>query len=170
MNLWSPTAWVVPCAVLLGSLSVPFSPALAQAQARPGLSTTNDIWLEVIKGTVRISETGSGPGIPTQVSQVLRPSYLVRTDTNSFAEIRWSSGSRLSLGPAAEILVREHPAGEETGFHIFRGLLKFLHRNAPGRIHFTAPGADAGVDGTEFVIEVDDQDRTHLWVIEGKVG
>ncbi len=168
MNLLAPVAWILPFAVLFGGLGVPLSQSFAQRQ--PAESRTNDIWLEVIEGTVQISENGSPRWLPTQVSQPLKPSDRLRTGPNSRIMIWWTDGSRLSLGSSSEILVRERPPGEETGFHVARGLSRFFHRNPPGRIRITTPGANAGIGGTEFVIEVDDQDRTRIWVIEGKVG
>ena len=60
--------------------------------------------------------------------------------------------------------------GEENGFSILRGLSRFFERNGRGRARITMPGAEAGVHGTEFVIQVDDQNRIRIWVTEGRVG
>src|ERR1041385_1599445 len=112
MNLLVPLAWILPFAVLFGGLGVPLSQSFAQRQ--PAESRTNDIWLEVIEGTVQISENGSPRWLPTQVSQPLKPSDRLRTGPNSRIMIWWTDGSRLSLGSSSEILVRERPPGEET--------------------------------------------------------
>src|SRR5690242_18213128 len=113
MNLL-PRTLVVACAVLLGGLGLPQPQALAQPQPQPpAASRTNDIWLEVSEGTVQVSEKDSTRWFPTQVSQPLKAGDRLRCATNARAMIWWSSGSRLSLGPASEVVVRERPPGEE---------------------------------------------------------
>jgi Tfp pilus assembly protein PilF len=172
MNLLAPSAWLLLCAVILGGLGLPVPQSFAQQQSpqQPAASKTNEIWLEVSEGAIQISEKHSNRWFPTQVSQPLKAGDRLRSGANARAMIWWSSGSRLSVGPSSELAVRERPPGEENGFDILRGLSRFLERNGPGRARITTPGAQAGVHGTEFVIQVDDQDRTFVWVIEGKVG
>ena len=60
-------------------------------------------------------------------------------------------------------------AGAQSGLHLIRGVLSFFHRDQPGRIRIITRGAVAGVEGTEFVLAVNDADATTLSVVDGKV-
>ena len=57
----------------------------------------------------------------------------------------------------------------QCGLHLIRGIISFFHREEPNRIRIITRGAVAGVEGTEFVLAVNDTDRTTLSVIDGKV-
>src|SRR3954469_13288939 len=119
MNLITRSARILLFTTLLGGFA--FSPSPVSAQPQPTPSHTNDIWLEVTKGTVQIAEKASTRWIPTQVSQPLKIGDRLRTGSNTVIMIWWSGGSRLSLGSSSELQVRERPPGEENGFHLFRG-------------------------------------------------
>ena len=57
----------------------------------------------------------------------------------------------------------------QSGLHLIRGMISFFHRDEPGRIRVITRGAVAGVEGTEFVVAVNETDRTTVSVIDGKV-
>ena len=62
------------------------------------------------------------------------------------------------------------PAADgQTGLHLLRGILSFFHRDEPGRIRIITRGAVAGVEGTEFVMAVNEAEDTTLSVIDGQV-
>src|SRR2546423_11381867 len=168
MNLLALSARRPLLAVLWAWLALPAGPGLAQGGSPA--ESTNEIRMLIVEGTVEIAGANSTRWIPTQVSQPVKPFDRIRTGRNTRITIYWSPESRVTLGPFTEIMIRDRPPGEESGLHLFRGIFKFFHRDRPGRIRIVTPGANAGVDGTEFVMEVDEQERTHLWVLEGKVG
>jgi tetratricopeptide (TPR) repeat protein len=74
------------------------------------------------------------------------------------------------FGASTELeVLPPHDADAQAGLHLVRGVISFFHRDKPGHIHIITRGAIAGIEGTEFVLAVDNTDRTTLSVIDGKV-
>ena len=132
--------------------------------------TTNEIRVVEIQGTVRVSPFGSTAWVPARTNQTLRPFDWLRTGTDSRVACRWSDQSVITFNALTEAeVLPPDSADSQSGLHLIRGMISFFHRDQPGRIRVITRGAVAGVEGTEFVLAVNDADRTTLSVIDGKV-
>ena len=144
------------------------------AQPIASSETLNEIRIVAIEGTIEVSPRGATGWVSTTTTnQVLKPFYRVRTGRNSRMTLRWSDQSVVPVGALTEleILPPKEPQAE-SGLHLIRGILSFFHRDKPGRIRVITSGAEAGVDGTEFVVAVDaggPVEITTLSVIDGTV-
>jgi tetratricopeptide (TPR) repeat protein len=119
---------------------------------------------------VEISPAGAQTWVLTRTNQVLYPHDRLRTGPNSRVALRWSDESAVQFGPSTELeILPPHQAGALAGLHLVHGVISFFHRDQPGRIQVITRGAVAGIEGTEFVLAVDDADRTTISVIDGKV-
>jgi Tfp pilus assembly protein PilF len=131
---------------------------------------TNEVHVVELQGTVEISPAGGTAWLPVQTNQILHPFNRLRTSANSRIALRWSDQSVIAFGASTELEVLPPPSpGDQCGLHLIRGIFSFFHRDQPGRIQIITRGAVAGVEGTEFVMAVDDTERTALSAIDGKV-
>jgi len=132
--------------------------------------STNAIRILELQGSVEVSPPGAVAWRTAQAGEPLHPLDRLHTAKNSRVALRWSDQSIVSFGASTEleILAPGHP-DEQAGLHLIRGVISFFHRDQPGRIHIVTRGAVAGVEGTEFVLAVNDADATTLSVVDGKV-
>ena len=106
----------------------------------------------------------------TRTNQVLHPYDRLRTGPDSRVALRWSDESAVQFGPSTELeVLPPHETDALAGLHLVHGVISFFHRDKPGRIEVITRGAVAGIEGTEFVLAVDDADRSTVSVIDGKV-
>lgn len=131
--------------------------------------TPVEVRIATVEGKVEVSPAGAETWVLTQTNQTLRVSDRVRTLANSRASLLWSDHSVVNMGPLTELEILPPPPDEEPGLHFFRGVVSFFHRDKPGRIRIITPGANAGIEGTEFVLESTNTNATILSVIDGKV-
>ncbi|MGB7770040.1 MAG: TonB-dependent receptor [Verrucomicrobiia bacterium] len=123
-----------------------------------------------LQGTAEVASGAAAAWVPAQPNQILHPFDRLRTGANSRIACLWSDRSVVSFGASTEIeVLPPDSADAQCGLHLLRGILSFFHRDKPGRIRVITRGAVAGVEGTEFVMAVDDTERTTLSVIDGKV-
>ncbi len=140
------------------------------AQSVAGTDVTNAIRIVEMQGAVEVAAGASATWTPAQINQILRPSDRLRTGLNSRVAVLWSDRSVVSFGALTEIeVLPPDSADAQSGLHLLRGVLSFFHRDKPGRIRVITRGAVAGVEGTEFVMAVDNPERATLSVIDGKV-
>jgi len=140
------------------------------AQTSVPVRGTNEIRIVELQGAVEISPAGAKTWVLTRTNQVLYPFDRLRTGPDSRVALRWSDESVVPFGASTELeILPPHEAGAQAGLHLVRGVISFFHRDKPGRIRVITRGAVAGIEGTEFVLAVNDQDRTTLSVIDGKV-
>lgn len=151
-------------------LSLAF-PCRAQAPASGG--TTQKMIILELQGVVELMPKGASTWVLTQTNQLLHPGDRVRTGADSRVTIRWSDQSIVPFGALTEIEIQPPPSpGSLPGLHLIKGMASFLHRDEPGRIKVITRGANASVEGTEFVMEVSDVDgveSTSFFLIDGKV-
>jgi Tfp pilus assembly protein PilF len=133
----------------------------------------DEIRIVGLTGTAEISQIANpGPGdwVPTTTNAVLRPRWHLRVGPDSVVRLLWSHETEVSFGALTEIEVRPPDSPSALpGVHLFRGILSFFHRDKPGRFEILTRGSMAGVEGTEFVMEVDAAETTILSVIDGEV-
>ena len=135
--------------------------------------TTNEIRIVELQGKVEISPKGATTWVLTQTNQPVYPFDRLRTGPNSRVALRWSDESVVPFGAQTELeILPPHATDAEPGLHLVRGILSFFHRDKPSRIRVITRGGNAGIEGTEFVMEVtdsNDAELTTLSVFDGKV-
>ncbi len=140
------------------------------AQPAPSAGGSNEIRIVALYGVVEVSPAGAKTWVLTQTNQVLHPFDRVRTGSDSFVVLHWGEESKVPFGASTELeVLPPNQPDADAGLHLVRGVFSFFHRDKPGRIRVMTRGATAGIEGTEFVMSVDDSDRTTLSVIDGKV-
>ena len=140
----------------------------------PALAQTNEaIRIVELSGTVEILGHGAADWFPAATGAQLHPFDRVRTGTNGSLGLLWSDQSVLRFGALTELEILPADTAEtDRGLHLIRGLLSFFHRDRPGRIRVITSGALAGIEGTEFVMDVVPKNgvqQTTLSVIDGQV-
>ena len=145
----------------------------ANGQGAAGEVETGEIRIVAIQGRVEVMPAGATTWVLTQTNQVLNSGDRLRTDDNSRVTILWSDRSVIPLGALTEIevLPRDTPHSLP-GLNFVKGVLSFFHRDQPGRIRVLTHGANASIEGTEFVMQVIGTNGTEdeiLSVIDGKV-
>ncbi|HUB86731.1 MAG TPA: TonB-dependent receptor, partial [Verrucomicrobiae bacterium] len=143
---------------------------ISSAQPVAGNQSTNAVQIMEFQGSVEISAAGTTTWTPAQARQILRPFDRLRTAANSRVAIRWSNQSVINFGATTEIEILPPAASDDqSGLHLLRGIFSFFHRDQPGHIQIITRGAVAGVEGTEFVMDVNGTDATTLSVVDGRV-
>jgi tetratricopeptide (TPR) repeat protein len=142
--------------------------------AEPASAQTNEaIRIVELAGTVEILPHGAATWVLTQANQQLYALDRIRIGTNSSVGLLWSDQSVLRFGALTELeILPPQTDNADRGLHLIRGLLSFFHRDKPGRIRVITSGALAGIEGTEFVMEVfttNGVEQTTLSVVDGKV-
>lgn len=135
--------------------------------------STNEIRIVEIQGSVEVSPAGATTWVLTQTNQVLNAYDRLRTSTNSRVALRWSDRSVVSFGASTELeILPPHAQDAQSGLRLTKGIISFFHRDKPGRIRVLTRGAVAGIEGTEFVLQVasaNGDEKATLSVIDGKV-
>ena len=163
-----PLIIVVRRMVLIASLGW-FANGVAPASAQ----TTTAARIVEIQGTVEIIRQGAAIGVATKDTNQppLQAFDRLRTGTNSRAALFVPGSGVVPLGAQTEVEIL--PQGPDSGgLFFFKGILSFIHRGEPGRMKILTRGGNAGMKGTEFVMEVaeaDGTERTTLSVIDGIV-
>jgi len=142
--------------------------AFAQSLSQP--AGTNDILIVALENQVEISPVGATTWVLTQTNQLLHPGDRLRIGPKGRVALRWADESVVQFGASTELEVLGPDAiDSRPGLHLVHGVLSFFHRDKPGHIRVMTRGAVAGIEGTEFVLQVDDDDRTTISAIDGKV-
>jgi Tfp pilus assembly protein PilF len=140
------------------------------AQSSPASSTTNVVRILEWQGAVEVLPAGTTAWTSARNNQILQPLDRIHTAANSRLALLWSDRSVVSFGASTELeILPPDSAGAQSGLHLLRGIISFFHRDQPGRIRIITRGAVAGVEGTEFVLAVNDTDATTMSVVDGKV-
>lgn len=146
------------------------SPLVSSAQSATGANASGQIQAIEIQGVVEISAAAATNWTMAQAGQILYPTEHLRTGPDSRVSLRWSNQSVITFGALTELeILPPTQLDAQSGLHLIRGILSFFHRDQPGRIQIITSGAVAGVEGTEFVLAVDEAERTTLAVMDGKV-
>ena len=93
----------------------------------------------------------------------------VRSETSSRATITLIDGTTLRLDENTALALPDPPSGSGSLINLLRGVIHVISRD-PRLLLFTTPYANAGLEGTEFDVHVDDDARlTEVLVLEGAV-
>lgn len=127
-----------------------------------------------LQGSLQIFRSGASVGVTTQsTNQDVFVFDRLITGDNSRVGLSFSDQSVLTFGALTEIeILPPHESNANCGLNLVRGILSFFHRAQPGRLRVLTRGTVAGIEGTEFVMEVDQTNelaRSRLSVVDGKV-
>ena len=168
MSTFPKTAWKGLLVAIWGIAAIWGGHCSAQSASSNQIG--NEIRVVELQGTMEVSPAGGATWTLAQTNQILHPFDRLRTGENTRIALRWSDQSIISFGALTELDILPPAAPDaQCGLHLIRGFASFFHRDKPGSIRVITRGAVAGVEGTEFVVDVDDTERTTLSVIDGKV-
>ena len=169
-------AWSFPIAgaqdlirrsVRLGCLCVLTIPLVERLSAQ---TSTNEIIIREFVGKVEVSRVGAQAGDPAYTNQVLHAGDRVRTGERSRLTLRWSDQSIIRIGELADLQIQPATVTKaRSEFNLLQGMLYFFHRDKPTDLRFNMRTASAASRGTEFNLEVEENGRTTLTVLDGEV-
>ncbi len=165
-NLSSRWHWRIVAATVLLCLSIGAEKSLAADE----IASSGEIRIVELQGSVEYSASGTSTWTPAHLLQAVHPFDHIHTGANSRVALRWSDKTVMEFSASTELeVLPPDGADAQSGLHLIRGIVSFFHRDRPGRIRVITRGATAGVEGTEFVMAVNESDRTTLSVINGVV-
>ena len=142
--------------------------AFGQVSAAPG-GTTGCVVVEK-EGKVEVARKGSAAWGQAELNQTLQPGDRLRTGSRSRAALRWSELSvvRVSELTSMEIQPPAKP-GDKPQLDLRSGATYFFSREKPTEIQFRTPVASGAIRGTEFNLDVREDGRTVLSLLDGAV-
>lgn len=143
----------------------------AEASGQTGASTvtaTNEIRVISKVGKAELSRDGKKREL--LVNELLRPGDHVHTGEYSELNLSLFGRSIWRMKELTEMKVG-FPDGPEkrTVMELLRGMLYFFHRDRPDEFELRAPAVSAIIRGTEFTVKVEENGRTVLDLLDGKV-
>ena len=148
--------------VVLVALLTAGVPVLAQ-ELCPGGGAS----IDSVEGLVEINRDGTAVWSLAVAGDVLCPGDSIRTDSGSRTSFRLPDGTVHRLGPDAAARWTPTQDRSRTVWSLLRGIIHIISRD-PRSLEYTTPFANAGLDGTEFLIQVLDE-AAEFTVIEGVV-
>ncbi len=166
MHAWSSARGWCCVGALLSALGVPGSGTAAQELS----PATNPVVFLTIEHRVEVRLHGTDRWLDATTNMLLEPGDQGRTLTNSRATLRLSDLSTLRIGERSVFQIEPPPAQRPTPlFRFFQGLMYFFHRDQPADMKVLTPTSTAAIRGTEFALEQDEQGRTTVTVLDGRV-
>lgn len=146
---------------------------LACGMGRLTPAAAQELQLVVVAGKISILRQGADRWVDTQSTNRLSAGDRIRTGPNSRATLLMPGESVTPIGALTELeILPGRKEDEHWGVQLIKGILSFFHRGKPGRLQVLSRGGVAGIEGTEFVMEVgvgSDPDQTAIYVIDGRV-
>ena len=97
---------------------------------------------------------------------------LVETGDESALVIKFSDGSKLTLGENAKITIDKYvydPAGAEQALTLTKGAFRFVSGAIPKeKVQIKTPTVTIGIRGTELMLDVAEDGETEMSTIEGQ--
>ena len=133
---------------------------------------TCDEWsasVSVVEGRVEVRRSATTAWVGLAAGDRVCTDDLVRVDRSSRAILLLSDGGTIKLDEHSVLNLPEPPSGVGSLLELLRGMLHVISRD-PRSLTFKTPYANAGLEGTEFDIRVDEDERlTEIVVLEGEV-
>jgi len=122
------------------------------------------------EGKVEIARKGSAAWNAVQLNETLQLGDRLRTGSRSRATLRWSELSmvRVSELTSMEIQPPAKPT-DKPQMDLRSGTTYFFSREKPAEVQFRTPVASGAIRGTEFNLEVAENGRTVLSLLDGAV-
>ncbi|MEQ1545668.1 TonB-dependent receptor, partial [Methyloglobulus sp.] len=120
-----------------------------------------------IQGKLFFDPESKGQWQLGQLNQIVCEGSRVRVEANSRASLLLTNGIVLRLDQGTVLSLNGLAPYKPTLLDLFKGYIHFISRT-PSQLEITTPIANAGPEGTEFAMRVDDNSAS-LWVYEGAV-
>lgn len=120
-----------------------------------------------LQGALFVDSGGNGDWRPAQLNATLCEGSRVRLEDYSRASLLLPDGIILRLDAGTVLSLNGIEAEKPTLLALLKGFVHFISRT-PRHLEITNPIANAGPEGTEFAMRVDDNTAS-LWVYEGGV-
>jgi Tfp pilus assembly protein PilF len=158
---------VATIAALATTAIVGLAPAAAVHAAR-----SCDEWsaeIVSVEGTAEVLRSGSESWMPLVTGDRVCSGETINVRGSSRVAVKLPDESSLRLDEHTTLVVPDPPSGNGTLVELLRGVIHVISRD-PRLLLFTTPYANAGLEGTEFDIRVDDvARRMEVVVLEGEV-
>ena len=160
---------LVSAAVALGGMLAVSQPAAARGgEAAPAAAP--ELRILTVEGSVEVSPRGGTNWVAAQRDGVLREGDRLRTGSASRSALRHPGLGTRYVGPNSELIVSPGEAGSRWPvLEYLRGRSYIFNRDRGTRIDLRNRIASAGSIGTEFHVEVGDDGRMEVAVLEGEV-
>lgn len=126
-------------------------------------------WVHSVSGTTTVRLTGAAAFKPAAVREKLAAGDVVRTGPNGNAVLVFVDGSRFTLKPNSTVIIPAVRAGARRLKLEKGGIYARMQRQKGRDTAIETAAAVAGVRGTEFELDVDENDTATLTVVEGAV-
>jgi tetratricopeptide (TPR) repeat protein len=123
--------------------------------------------LESVENVVEVQNPDAATWLKAAQGAAICGGATIHVGEFSRAALRLPDGSLLRLDQKTSIKLPMPGQGSESWVELIRGFLHVISRD-PRSLRFSTPYANAGLEGTEFVLQVMD-DRTEVTVVEGEV-
>ena len=120
-----------------------------------------------LQGKLYFDPDSKGQWQPAQLNETICEGSRVRVEAYSRASLLLTNGIVLRLDAGTVLSLNGLAPEKPTLLDLFKGFVHFISRT-PKRLEITTPIANAGPEGTEFALSVDDN-KASLWVYEGGV-
>ncbi|MGA2782437.1 MAG: FecR domain-containing protein [Smithella sp.] len=110
----------------------------------------------------------SGKEIPINIGDKLYQKDIIRTGADSSVGIIFEDNTILSLGPKSEIVIDEYVFAPEKGImsmiiRMVKGTASYISgiigRQSPESVKFQTPDATIGIRGTQFLVQVKEDNQ-----------
>jgi Flp pilus assembly protein TadD len=120
-----------------------------------------------LQGGLLISAAGTGRWQAATLNQTICQGTMLKVEPYSRASLVLPNGIVLRMDEGTEVTLQGIEIEKPTLLNLLKGFIHFISRT-PRQLEINTPIANAGPEGTEFAIKVDDNNAS-LWVYEGKV-
>ena len=125
--------------------------------------------ITAVEGRVEVRRRDNPNWVTLTTGSPVCTGDAVRSQSSSRATITLPDGGTLRLDENSTLGLPEPPSGLDSLVELLRGVIHVISRD-PRFLQFTTPYANAGLEGTEFDIRVDENNRfTEIIVLEGEV-
>jgi Tfp pilus assembly protein PilF len=125
--------------------------------------------ITAVEGTAELRRSASPAWIALATGDRACSGDAIRTHSSSRVTITLPDGGTLKLDGNSSMSLPEPPSGLGSLIELLNGIIHVISRD-PRQLRFATPYANAGLEGTEFDIRVDEQQRlTQVVVLEGEV-
>ena len=126
--------------------------------------------LAAISGKVEVKSVTTGKLVPAKQGMFLYEGDLIKTGDNGKASLFFMEGSEIKISSVCEIILEGKDmknAGDTSSMKVVAGRIWAKYLKQEKAVKIVTPTAICAVKGTEFEVNVLDQNRTEVIVIEG---
>ena len=120
-----------------------------------------------VQGTVEVQPMGETQWQPVKINDTYCPGDTIRVQNNSRTDVSLANQSVLRLNANTSMTLEEVKDNKTSVVDMLKGAIHFFSRG-PKSLEVQTPFTTAGVRGTEFLINVN-EDKASLSVFEGEV-